>query len=135
MARHRIPCRVHGDRMTIAEERFQDRVGALIDDREPVERARSLKVFAAAYLQRHSADGADPEARYHEIAGAYDVVAERGRRPALVRARNADEYPCLGSVVEVTTDDLPYLVDSVAAELEALGLDVRRVVHPIIGTE
>src|SRR3954466_2761234 len=121
--------------MTIAEEELQDRVAALIDEHEADGRASALHVFAAAYLQRHRADGASPEAVYHEIAGAFDLVASRGRRPASVRAFNPTAYECVGSVVEATTDDLPYLVDSIAAELQGAGLEVHRVVHPIIGTE
>ena len=44
-------------------------------------------------------------------------------------------YEARGSVLETNTDDLPFLVDSVSAELEARGLGIVRVVHPIIGIE
>ena len=50
------------------------------------------------------------------------TVAEHGYQPA-------------GSVLEVSTDDLPFLVDSVTAELTARGFGIVRVPHPIIGTE
>ena len=125
--------------MTLVEESLQDRVAALVAQRAPAERATALKTFAAAYLQRHAPADADAEALYHEVCGAFELVASRGRRPSAVRAftptRDADGYETFGSVVETNTDDLPYLVDSVTAELQERGLGVRRVAHPIVGTE
>ena len=49
-----------------------------------------------------------------------DTVAPRGERE---RRRNE-------SVLEIVNDDMPFLVDSVLAELAERGLDVRLVVHP-----
>src|SRR4051794_15437392 len=121
--------------MTIAQERLQDQVAAIIDAREPRERAPALRTFAAAYLQRNRAEDADAEATFREILGAFELVRSRGRAPAAVPAFNTDEYECVGSVVEATTDDLPYLVDSINAQLQGAEVDVHRVVHPIIGTE
>jgi glutamate dehydrogenase len=36
------------------------------------------------------------------------------------------------TVVEIVTDDMPFLVDSVAAALEARNLDIHLLVHPIV---
>ncbi|WP_041322601.1 NAD-glutamate dehydrogenase [Saccharomonospora viridis] len=36
------------------------------------------------------------------------------------------------TVVQVVTDDMPYLVDSVVAELARSGVQVQRIVHPIV---
>jgi glutamate dehydrogenase len=98
-----------------------------------------LRAFAHAYLQRHHEEGADPEAVLAEIRGAYALMAERGHEPASVRAftpsRAEHGYETVGSVVETATDDLPFLVDSVTSQLQARGLVVRRVMHPILGTE
>jgi glutamate dehydrogenase len=121
--------------MTIAEERLQDRVTALIAAQEPDGRAALLRAFTEAYLRRHSRADADPQAILNEIRGAFDLVASRGRRPAVVRAFTPEDYDCTGSVVEANTDDLPYLVDSLQAALQSGDHGVRRVVHPIIGTE
>ncbi len=118
--------------MTLAEESLRDRVGALAGD--PL-----LRAFAAAYLHRHNDAGADAQALLEEARGAFELIAGRGRRPAAVRAftptLERHGYEALGSVVETATYDLPYLVDSVSAELQTRGLGVRRVVHPIVGTE
>ncbi|RZQ59624.1 NAD-glutamate dehydrogenase [Amycolatopsis suaedae] len=36
------------------------------------------------------------------------------------------------TVIQLVTDDMPYLVDSVAAELARIGAQVQRIVHPIV---
>ncbi|HEY0450212.1 NAD-glutamate dehydrogenase [Actinophytocola sp.] len=56
-------------------------------------------------------------------------------RPA-VRVFNpdvaTDGWSTGGTVVQIVTDDMPYLVESVSAELVRGGLQVHRVVHPIV---
>ncbi|PPK69008.1 NAD-glutamate dehydrogenase [Actinokineospora auranticolor] len=56
-------------------------------------------------------------------------------RPA-VRMLNpttaTDGWNSGGSVVQIVTDDMPYLVESVSAELVRRGVQVQRVVHPIV---
>jgi glutamate dehydrogenase len=44
----------------------------------------------------------------------------------------ADGWSIPGTVVQIVTDDMPYLVESVSAELSRGGLQVHRVVHPIV---
>ncbi|MFO1155815.1 MAG: NAD-glutamate dehydrogenase [Rhodospirillales bacterium] len=55
---------------------------------------------------------------------------------ALVRAYNptldADGWRSEHTVVEVITDDMPFLVDSLTAELNRRDLSVHLVVHPVI---
>nr|BFF00722.1 hypothetical protein GCM10020241_23970 [Streptoalloteichus tenebrarius] len=67
---------------------------------------------------------------HHEIA-----VSRVPGRP-VVRVFNpdptADGWSCPATVIQVVTDDMPYLVDSVAAELARRGVQVQRVVHPIV---
>ena len=37
--------------------------------------------------------------------------------------------------METNTDDWPFLVDSVSGELDARGLEVARLLHPVVGVE
>ena len=56
-------------------------------------------------------------------------------RPAvriLNPTRANDGWSCPVTVVQVVTDDMAYLVDSVSAELARGGVQVHRVVHPIV---
>ncbi len=102
--------------------------------------ADALREFAAAYLRRLSADAAqetDPEALYAEVTGVFDFAASRGDRPIVVRAFNPTlpdhGYERAGSVLETSSEDLPFLVDSARAEIAAEGLTVVRALHPIVG--
>jgi glutamate dehydrogenase len=64
------------------------------------------------------------------------LAAERVPGRALVRLLNPtpadDGWNCRDTVVQIVTDDMPYLVDSVIAELARADLTVRRLVHPLM---
>ncbi len=64
------------------------------------------------------------------------LAADRVPGRALVRLLNPTlaeaGWNSRDTVVQVVTDDMPYLVDSVVAELARLGVSVRRLVHPIV---
>src|SRR5919197_1750127 len=113
----------------------------LVEERLPPERAEAVREFAKAYLRRLSAeeDGHDQEALFHEVVGAFQLATSRDGAPIAVRAFNPTRaehgYEPAGSVLETNTEDLPFLLDSVSAELQARGLGIVRVLHPIVGTE
>src|SRR5919201_1728297 len=113
----------------------------LVEERLPPERAEAVREFAKAYLRRLAAeeDGHDDEALFHEVLGAFQLAASRNGAPIAVRALNPTRaehgYEPAGSVLETNTEDLPFLLDSVSAELQARGLGIARVLHPIVGTE
>ncbi|MGJ7907067.1 NAD-glutamate dehydrogenase [Actinopolyspora sp. H202] len=75
-----------------------------------------------------------------DLAGAlrshYDLAAHRAPGRAMVRifnpTRAVEGWHSPASVVQLVTDDMPYLVDSVIAELSRAGAQVQRVVHPIV---
>jgi glutamate dehydrogenase len=101
-----------------------------------------LARFVGAYLRRApSADAEapeeEPEALLAEARGAFALADGRGSAIVGVRAftprREEHGYESAGSVLETNTDDLPFLVDSVGAELAARGLRIVRVTHPIVG--
>src|SRR4249919_3346103 len=115
----------------------------LVQERLPPDRVETVQAFAHAYLRRLATaadgDGPDAEALYNEVLGAFALAASRDGAPMAVRAFNPTlaehGYEPGGSVVETNTEDLPFLVDSVSAELSARGLGIVRVLHPIVGTE
>src|SRR4051795_4243121 len=116
----------------------------LIGERTSAELAPAVRAFAQAFLRRLSAeeDGEGPlvpEVLCGEIVGLFEFASARGEAPIAVRAFNPsldeDGYEAPGSVVETNTEDWPFLVDSVSAELYARGVRVQRVLHPIIGVE
>jgi glutamate dehydrogenase len=133
--------------VSLAEEteagsgRPEERLPAQIAERVGPERADAVRGFAHAYLRRLSADsdGISDADLVAEVLGAFSFASGRGTAPVAVRAFNPTReqhgYEPLGSVVETNTDDLPFLVDSVTAAIEARGLTVVRLRHPIVGVQ
>ena len=105
-------------------------------ERDDVE-AAALSAFAERYLRRRPGPDRDPGQLAAEVAGAFALARDRGNAPTAVRALNPslarDGYEAAGSVVETNTEDLPFLVDSVTAEVESHGATVARSSHPIVG--
>ena len=119
----------------------RDALMDLIAARRPRD-ATALREFAGAYLRRLSADSAReslPDELFAEVASAFDFAASRGDRPIVVRTFNPTAavhgYQRAGSVLETTSEDLPFLVDSVRAAITADGLTVLRALHPVVGVE
>ncbi len=73
------------------------------------------------------------------IVGAFELADTRRPDEFAVRVFEPTVaehgYEALGTVVEISAADSPFLYDSVTEELEAWGLSVRRVIHPVIGVE
>jgi glutamate dehydrogenase len=116
----------------------------LIGERTSAERAPAIRAFAQAFLRRlavdDDGDGRLPaEALCGEIVGLFEFASARGEAPIAVRAftptLEEHGYETPGSVVETNTEDWPFLVDSVSAELRARGFGIQRVLHPIVGVE
>ncbi|ATE52825.1 NAD-glutamate dehydrogenase [Actinosynnema pretiosum] len=59
-------------------------------------------------------------------------VAGRPTVRVLNPTRERDGWQCPATVVQIVTDDMPHLVDSVASELTRNGVQVQRVIHPIV---
>ena len=78
----------------------------------------------------------DPVDLVGAVRSNYQLAESRVPGRAAVRilnpTRGADGWQCPVTVVQVVTDDMPYLVDSVASELTRGGVQVQRVVHPIV---
>jgi glutamate dehydrogenase len=102
--------------------------------------ADALQAFSRALLRRLTDDDLE-EITADELhalaASAFEFADGRGHEASAVRVFNADPathgYRCHGTVIEATTDDSPFLVDSVSEELTARGLTIRRLLHPVIG--
>ncbi|MFL6142484.1 MAG: NAD-glutamate dehydrogenase [Labedaea sp.] len=70
------------------------------------------------------------------VRSHHDLAVDRVPGRPAVRIFNPDRlrdgWAAPGTVVQIVTDDMPYLVESVTAELTRAGLPVHRVVHPIV---
>ncbi len=100
-----------------------------------------LAAFARSYARRMGIDQLErpaPTALAAQIRSLFAFVDGR-RGEIAVRALNptvAEEgYTAAGTVVEANLPDSPFLIDSVGEELRSRGLEVRAVVHPVMGIE
>ncbi|MGH3796520.1 MAG: NAD-glutamate dehydrogenase [Pseudonocardiaceae bacterium] len=101
--------------------------------------APGLDELIALYYRHASADdvgAADPAERAAAVRSHRELAADRAPGRAVVRLLNpslaADGWRSAGTVVQIVTDDMPYLVDSVVSQLVRIGVSVRRLVHPIV---
>ncbi len=101
--------------------------------------AKKMEAFVRQYLSNvpleDIRDNA-PAELYARVAGHWKFGAQRPARKPLVRAFNpsqkSDDYVSSHTVVEIINDDMPFLVDSVTAEINRRGLTVHLMVHPIV---
>jgi glutamate dehydrogenase len=56
----------------------------------------------------------------------------RVRRPGQQLLRVTDHGTVIGTVIELITDDMPFLVDTITLQLAQRGLHVRLIIHPVI---
>ena len=95
--------------------------------------------LAKVYLRRLPAASVNTvDDWYSELRGVYEFIRER-EEPIKVRVFNPSVeehgYTSAGSAVEVSITDGPFLLDSVSNEIQAHGLEVLRVTHPVVGVD
>lgn len=64
-----------------------------------------------------------------------ELAMHRPAGRALVRVYHPDDSSGLGAAVQVVTDDMPLLVESITSSLSRLGVSVSEVIHPIFEVE
>jgi glutamate dehydrogenase len=102
---------------------------------------RDAQAFASEFLRRVPDDelAACSAAAWNTvIAGAFEFVRERQAGAAKVRVFNpaADATgAAVYTIVEVVTDDMPFLVDSVGMAITDAELQVHSVIHPVLRVE
>ena len=81
--------------------------------------------------------GRDPLDIYGAALAQWNLMHKRAPGEAKVRVYNPDfeqhGWQSTHTVVEIVTDDMPFLVDSVSMELSRQAYGIHLVVHPVIG--
>ncbi|CAM2954755.1 NAD-glutamate dehydrogenase [Skermania piniformis] len=99
-----IPAELRADIGTVADVYFRE-----VDDRD------EIGVAAGAVLRAH-----------------LELALVRPAGVALCRVHRPEDGTGLGASVQIVTDDMPMLVESVTATLVRLGVAVDEVVHPVV---
>ncbi|HEX7658757.1 MAG TPA: NAD-glutamate dehydrogenase domain-containing protein, partial [Pseudonocardiaceae bacterium] len=88
------------------------------------------------YLPPEEVIGDDPSQLVGAVRSNYLLAENRVPGRPSVKLINPtverDGWSRAATIVQMVTDDMPYLVDSVVAELTRGGVNVQRVVHPIV---
>jgi glutamate dehydrogenase len=106
---------------------------------EPTVLGSDLAELIALYYRLVPADElstAAPDEPAAVVRSHLTLASVRAPGRALVRLLNPTRaengWDSKDTVVQIVTDDMPYLVDSVVAELARINISVRRLVHPIV---
>jgi glutamate dehydrogenase len=106
------------------------------------DRPEVVAAFARAALRRvpeHLLKSADVHATARRIKEAFETIDSRTPGDVDIRLRvpptGLDGRPQHTTVVEVASEDRPFLLSTVVDELERTGHGVARSLHPIVGVE
>ncbi len=77
-----------------------------------------------------------PEELYEIAVGHFAIAHTRPEGSVIIRARTVgddEDSPLAGrTIVEIVADDMPFLVDSVTAEISRQGRELLEIVHPVV---
>jgi glutamate dehydrogenase len=89
-----------------------------------------------AYVPPGDIFATSPQNLFGAARGHLDFAAVRPKGKSLLRVYNPEQkndgWTSPHTVVEIVNDDMPFLLDSITAELNRQGLNVHLAVHPII---
>ena len=124
----------------MALPRGEDPAASVMREVEQMATGSPILEELAPIYYRHVPDDDIASRRPEDLLGAMvshvELASDRPIGTARVRVHtptdDTDGWSCGGPVVEIVTDDMPFLVDSVAAELTRLGRALRLVIHPVL---
>jgi len=101
-------------------------------------KTRDPGLFVERFYARVPADAVlamDEAALFGAALSAWEMLQERKPDATAIRIFNPsaerDGWSCAHTVIEIVNDDMPFLVDSVTAELNRNQLTVHMLIHPV----
>ena len=129
-------------RVETLKQELIGKVASLAQSKMPGEKADKAECFIREFyadVQEDDVLGLEPENLYGGALSLMRLGAKRGPNEVKVRAYNPQfenhGWRCKHTVIEIVNDDMPFLVDSVANELNTMNLTVHLVIHPIFQVE
>jgi glutamate dehydrogenase len=121
------------------EAELIDTVCARVRERLPDEQASPCEAFVRQYYHWVPAEdlaGRSPLDLYGAAVAHWNLAQRRRRRDAKVHVYNPEfehhGWQTPHTVVEIVSDDMPFIVDSVTMELARQGYGIDLVIHPVI---
>jgi glutamate dehydrogenase len=122
-----------------AKAEILDHIVATINEKVPEQRREQLASFARQYYQRTAPEDLlerDPDDLYGAVLAHWRAAQHRqpGTEKVRVYSPRFEEHGwrSVHSIVEIVTDDMPFLVDSVTMEVNRHGLVIHLPIHPVI---
>jgi glutamate dehydrogenase len=122
-----------------AKAEILQRIVATIHEKVPEDRRAQVEEFARQYYQRLAPEDLlelEPDDLYGAVLAHWRLAHRRrpGEGKVRVYSPRFEEHGWRSkhSIVEIVTDDMPFLVDSVAMELNRHGLVIHLPIHPVI---
>ncbi|HSO52243.1 MAG TPA: NAD-glutamate dehydrogenase [Actinomycetes bacterium] len=122
-----------------AKAEILQQIVATINEKVPEDRREQVEEFARQYYGRLAPEDLvelDPDDLYGAVLAHWRLAHRRQPGEALVRVYSPrfEEHGWRSrhSIVEIVTDDMPFLVDSVAMELNRNGLVIHLPIHPVV---
>ncbi len=122
-----------------AKAEILQQIVATINEKVPEDRSEQVEEFARQYYGRLAPEDLlelDPDDLYGAVLAHWRLAHRRQPGEALVRVYSPrfEEHGWRSkhSIVEIVTDDMPFLVDSVAMELNRNGLVIHLPIHPVV---
>src|ERR1700722_17001044 len=116
-----------------------DPVCARVRERLPDEQAGPCASFVRQYFHRVPAEdlaASEPVDLYGAAVAHWNLAQQRVPGRAKVHVANPDSeqhgWQSDHTVLEIVTDDMPFLVDSVTMALTRLGYSIELLIHPVI---
>ncbi|MEU1984735.1 NAD-glutamate dehydrogenase domain-containing protein, partial [Nocardia sp. NPDC019395] len=96
-----------------------------------------LRALEEGYFRHVGTDEADCEITSVALTFRAHLELALNRQPGQgsVRVHHPDDGSGLGAAIQIVTDDMPMLVDSITALLSRMGGTVREVIHPVVTVE
>src|SRR5215213_1227757 len=122
-----------------AKAEILQQIVATIREKVPEDRRDQVEEFARQYYQRLAPEDLlelEPDDLYGAVLAHWRLAHRRRPGEAKVRVYSPrfEEHGWRSkhSIVEIVTDDMPFLVDSVAMDLNRHGLVIHLPIHPVI---
>ncbi len=116
-----------------------DAIGELVRERVDQDRAQDVERFARQYYRWAPPEDVGERSPLDLYGAALAHIALGRRRPpgsTRVRAYNPDfdqdGWQSTHTAIQVISDDMPFLVDSVSMELSRLGAGIHLLIHPVV---
>lgn len=96
------------------------------------------------YFQMHAIDSIAPEdlgiftpdAWTQILSDSFDNFGKRGQKPFFIALRDSvDDHDKPIQIIDIFTQDMPFVVDSVLAGVRAEGAKIRAFIHPVLPSE